>query len=143
MNESIFEPYKKHYLLVTFTPDAFRYRERRKNGELKIWKISPLKKYFATKFRAKYKIFFKAHDIKRTLKFGIYYLPDLQTGQQFKEFVAVLDKEILFDLEKSLERAKKKKDIEKIESIEKKIKYLQKHWPENKPLAEILQGWCC
>jgi hypothetical protein len=130
----IFAENQKQNVLFTYMPDAFRYRERKQeNGELKIWKINPLKKVFASKFRGKFKQFFKAHQIIKTKKMGVYILPNAETGKMFIDYANCLKQEILEDLNSELERAVKRKDLEKIETIQKKKKYFLKHWEKIKP----------
>jgi hypothetical protein len=142
-NIKLFEPNKELNILVTYTPDAFCYREKTElNGEKKPYKIYPLKKYFARIFSKKQTDFLKSHNaVHVPKKYGMWYLPDLNTGFLFQEYASGLKEEVKQNLEEQLRKANKKKNIKKVEDLEKKINYLEKHWEKNKPLSDIIVGF--
>lgn len=122
------------YLILYDVKDAFRYKETKEG----IKKINPIKRYIACRTRLIFRQFLFSHGAKQ-IQYSNYAVPELETCKQFLELNENIPQLLKEEVQASILRAEKKKDVARVDFLKKRLFYVTRRGDKLKAKVNVLK----
>lgn len=123
-----------NYLVLYDVKDAFRYKETKEG----IKKINPIKRYIACRTRSIFREFLFSHNAKQ-IQYSNYAVPDLETCKQFLELNENIPTILKEEIQASILKAEKKKDVARVDFLKKRLFYVVRRGDKLKGKINVLK----